>query len=275
MHRVEAGTIVVMTMLSIVVQASAGEGAMKLGSGERSWLFQSEPLITGIRRDGPADGKLRSGDVIVGIDGMLIMTRQAGVRFANITAGEPVDITVRRGRGTIIETIVPEEVPSGESVKIPGFDLSDTEALLRLSKSIESLARLSSESSDDGELGEAPDAVGLREPAGLPEEGIPPIGWLGFGLKFSGSVVLQRSDGGPARWSFDSPPKVVSVESDGPADRAGLKRGDVLTHIDGLQLDGRKGEKRFSAVEPGQSVTWTVRRNGAKRTIVMVAEERP
>ena len=69
--------------------------------------------------------------------------------------------------------------------------------------------------------------------------------------------------------------RVVSVESDGPADQIGLKRGDVLTHIDGLHLDGRKGEKRFSAVEPGQTVTWTVRRHGVKRAIVMVAEERP
>lgn len=303
MHGAEAGRIIFTTTLGILtllttlspVDASSGEAivvrdemaalgisGMKCkctrttgpGGDERSWLFQSEPVITGVRPDGPAHGKLRSGDVVVGIDGMLIMTRQAGVRFANVRQGEPVEITVRRGRRTITETIVPEEVPS-KPLEIPGFDLSDREDLERLSRSIESLARLLSDSPEEGKLEGIPDPLELLEPLYLGEDGIPPAGWLGFGLSFSGSIVHSPSSGGPARWSFDSPPKVVSVEPDGPADRAGLKRGDVLTHVDGLQLEGSRGEKRFSSIEPGQTVTWTVRRLGVKRTIVMKAEERP
>jgi S1-C subfamily serine protease len=113
------------------------------------------------------------------------------------------------------------------------------------------------------------------ETSGLLIEVPPPIGWLGLGLSFSGSIVAKPSDGLPARWRFDAPPKIHSIEPDGPAGRAGLKRGDVLTHIDGVRLDTRRGGKLFSAVEPGQVVTWTIRRHGEESTVAMVPEERP
>ena len=120
-----------------------------------------------------------------------------------------------------------------------------------------------------------PVPVGVLDTFGLGRDRFPPIAWLGFCLSFSGSVVRSPSDGRPARSRFDSPPKIVSVEPDGPADRAGLRRGDLLTHIDGFALDGGRGEKHFAAIEPGQTVTWTVRRLGEEQGIVMTAEERP
>jgi len=160
-------------------------------------------------------------------------------------------------------------------VKIPGVDLSDPEEQRRWSKSLEQLARLLKGSQGEGGAEETPDAMEMLKAAGLLDVEPPPAGWLGCGLSFSGSIVRKPSNGVPVRWQFDSPPKVVSVEADGPADRAGLKRGDVLTQIDGVPLDSGRGEKRFSAIEPGQTITWTVRRDGVERTIVMVAEERP
>lgn len=304
MHRVEGRTIIVMAVLGLLslmatlsqIEASANTGlphlrdtnalgirgmeckcsyTMNADTDERFWLFQSEPLITGIRRGGPADGKLRSGDSIVGIDGMLIMTRRAGVRFANLEPGEPVELTVRRRGRTITKTIIPEEVPSEEGVTAFGLDLPGTETMRELSKAIESLARLSTDSTGEGQWKEALDALRPLEIPGLLREPPPPIGWLGLGLSFSGSIVSEPSSGEPARWSFDAPPKIHSIESDGPADRAGLKRGDVLTRIDGVRLDTRRGGNRFSSVEPGQAVTWTIRRNGVERTVAMVAEDRP
>lgn len=304
MHRIEGRTKILMAvlgLLSLAATLSSGgafadvdlphlRGTYALGisgmeckcsytvnakTDERFWLFQSEPLITGIRRDGPASGKLRPGDVIVGIDGLLIMTRQAGVRFANLEAGEPVELTVRRRNRTITETIIPEEAPSEEGTAIFRLDLSDRESLFGLSKAIESLARLSTDPNGDGEAEKTLDALKALEIGDLLTEPPPPIGWLGLGLSFSGSIVGKPSDGLPARWRFYEPPKIHSIEPDGPADRAGLKRGDVLTHIDGVPLDTRKGGKRFSAVEPGQAVTWTIRRHGLERTVAMIPEERP
>ncbi len=303
-HRIEGRTIIVVAVLALLspMAALARSGAstdvdlpslrdtnalgisgmecmcsytMTADGDERFWLFQSEPRITGVRRDGPAHGKLRPGDVIVGIDGMLIMTRQAGVRFANLEAGEPVELTVRRRDRTMTVTITPEEVRSEEGAPVLGLDLSDAETVRELSRAIESLARLSTDPNGDGESEETLDALKALESTGLPEEPAPPLGWLGFGLSFSGSIVGKPSDGLPALWRFHAPPKIHSIEPDGPAARAGLKRGDVLTHIDGVRLDTRRGGNRFSAVEPGQAVTWTIRRQGLERTLAMVAEERP
>jgi serine protease DegS len=62
---------------------------------------------------------------------------------------------------------------------------------------------------------------------------------------------------------------------DSPAHRAGLQSGDLLTHIDGVRLDTKKGGGIFSKVVPGQSVEFEVERDGWTRDVVIVAEERP
>jgi hypothetical protein len=70
--------------------------AFTIDEGKRLWLFQVEPKIRGVERGGPSYGKLESGDVIVAIDGMLITTRNTGVRFANLVADEPMALDVCR-----------------------------------------------------------------------------------------------------------------------------------------------------------------------------------
>ncbi len=65
-------------------------------SGEMEWHFRSEPVIRGVREGGVADGKLRAGDVITGIDDVLITTSEGGRRFANVRPGQRVTLMVRR-----------------------------------------------------------------------------------------------------------------------------------------------------------------------------------
>ena len=48
----------------------------------------------------------------------------------------------------------------------------------------------------------------------------------------------------------------------------GLK--DVLTHIDGIRLVRRAGGRKFSDIEPGQTITWTIEREGRRLTIETV-----
>jgi hypothetical protein len=48
-----------------------------------TWSFRGEPVISAITPGGTASGKLRAGDVIVAIDGLLITTRAAGEKVAN------------------------------------------------------------------------------------------------------------------------------------------------------------------------------------------------
>src|SRR5262249_1003537 len=52
-------------------------------------------------------------------------------------------------------------------------------------------------------------------------------------------------------------------------------RGDVLTEIDGLSMLSDEGGKRFGSMQPGQTVRWTVLRDGTARTLNVVAAARP
>lgn len=235
--------------------------------GVRFYSFESEPRIRKVDPEGPAHGKLKSGDAIVGIDGLLITTYEAGKRFANLIVGEPVELTVRR-RGSLVDvTIVPVE-SSGEEEEYATFEglgepLSDD--LLDLRLALEELAKSGAElESVSGAQGAEGVETRYRQPAG----------WLGIGLSFSGS--MQRvSEGGGTRWTFFEPPEVQSVLADSPAERAGLRPEDVLTHIAGVRLDTKKGGRLFSRIEPGQSVEFTIEREGFSKPVVIVAEERP
>jgi membrane-associated protease RseP (regulator of RpoE activity) len=101
-----------------------------------------------------------------------------------------------------------------------------------------------------------------------------PSGWIGFGLSFTGSI-RRNDDGEPADWIFFEQPSIKSIRPDSPADQAGLQVNDVLLEIDGLKLDSKKGGRRFSRMEPGETIEWTVTRGRDTFTIETVAAERP
>ena len=248
-----------------------------IGEGKVFWSFQSEPEILKVRKRGPADGKLKAGDKIVALDGLLITTRKAGVLFANLEPGEPVTLTIsRRGKNRDI-TIIPEDFKESSDVSIKGFDTTGTWSIPDLSRSIEDLALRADEMSlslEDLQLPDFPAFPDFKFDFDFRFPDIQPRGWFGFGLSMSGSIKKQDDDD-TARWRFDSPPTIKSVDSGSPADRAGLKKGDKLTQIDGVRIDSNKGGRRFSEVEPGQMVTWTYKRNGKSNDVEMTAEKRP
>jgi C-terminal processing protease CtpA/Prc len=68
---------------------------------------------------------------------------------------------------------------------------------------------------------------------------------------------------------------VENVEPGTPAARAGMRRGDRLTHIDGLALTSREAWQRFGAIQPGQRVRWTYTRDGRQQTSELLAVRRP
>jgi S1-C subfamily serine protease len=65
-------------------------------AGEPDIEFAAEPVLSGIRKDGPADGKLQEGDLLVAIDGQAITTREAAVHLSWLKPNFPVRLTVRR-----------------------------------------------------------------------------------------------------------------------------------------------------------------------------------
>jgi membrane-associated protease RseP (regulator of RpoE activity) len=250
-----------------------------IGEGGNYWSFQSEPEILAVHDGGPADGKLKRGDIIVALNGMLITTRKAGVLFANLEPGEPVTLTVSRRGKTKDVTIVPEKPARKSSPWVKGFDSTGTWSIPDLSRSIEDLS-MSLEDLQLPDITDIPDIPDLPVLYDLTRNlnfrfmNMQPKGWFGFGLSMSGSIK-QEDDEVLVLWRFDSPPTVKTVEPNSPAEHAGLKEGDKLTHIDGVRIDTNKGGRRFSEVEPGDVVTWTYKRDGKSTDVEMKAEKRP
>jgi putative serine protease PepD len=70
--------------------------------------------------------------------------------------------------------------------------------------------------------------------------------------------------------------EVAEATSGGPADRAGLRAGDVVTEVDGQRVEDP--EDVADAIEdnsPGDHVSLTVNRNGSQETVEVTLGERP
>jgi hypothetical protein len=131
---------------------------------------------------------------------------------------------------------------------------------------------------------DAPAPVETPKPAAAPEARleipeppalVTPRGWFGFGFQCGECYAKTEPGDSIVVWSFGSPPRVYSVDTGSPAARAGLRRGDEILKIDGISILTPEGGRRFGSVRPGQTVKWTVAREGAQRQVIARAAERP
>jgi hypothetical protein len=270
--------------------------AMKSQDGHaqltRVWRFRSEPIVRNIRDDGPAKGRFREGDVITAIDGSLITTREGSGRFSSLEPGQTVRFTVRRdGRE------MPVVVNLG---RICPEELSGVFSLGEL------VAPRVPEPPSPGTTAPAPEAVPTPVAPDAPDTPLQafrlpappqawrwqfrtpraaevpmfrteslPQGWLGIGLTCQDCGGELPDDAKAPVWTFGTIPTVSYVDPEGPSARAGIHRGDQLTHIDGVSILSPDGGRRFGAVKPGQVVRWRVIRDGAPRVIAVRAVDRP
>ena len=103
-----------------------------------------------------------------------------------------------------------------------------------------------------------------------------PAGWFGFSFRCNDCGWSRPGgDENPVWESGDSPPELSMIARGGPADRAGLRVGDRMTHIDGLSITTRAGARRLGAVKPGQTVRVTVIRDGKSLTRPLTLGTRP
>lgn len=217
------------------------------------WRFRSEPVIRAVREDGPAEGLLEPGDVIVAIDGDLITTGEAGYRFSNAEIGRPVVLTIRRDGDLSRVKIRP--VARCERLPVP----PEPPEVPRSPRP-------------------APDAIPAPLPrperAPAPPPPVFPSGWLGFGIRCGDCEIHAAGGEAPSAWVFREPPEVFSVEEGSPAALAGLRSGDLLLSIDGVALTSEEGGRRFGAVRAGQTVALGYRRDARVDTVRLTATER-
>ena len=79
-------------------------------------------------------------------------------------------------------------------------------------------------------------------------------GWLGVSVEPIGTV--------PAAGTTSQTLGVIAVAADSPAQKAGLRLGDIITHIDGEPVkDGRLTMHRIALLRPGDPVAISVQRS--------------
>jgi C-terminal processing protease CtpA/Prc len=88
-------------------------------------------------------------------------------------------------------------------------------------------------------------------------------GWIGINIVCELCVVDEK-DGGPVIWKFSESPEIDWVVEDGPAWQGGLRAGDVLLTIEGVDLLTDEGGRMFGSMEAGVPVSFRVLRDGGE-----------
>ena len=205
------------------------------GAG-RTHDFSTEPRVWRLEANGPAAGVLRDGDQILAVDGVLITTRDGGRRLANLRAGVPVALRIRRGGSERRVSVTPR----------PGCNTP--------SLAVTATAGAPSPGSAEGRAGEA---AGPR---------------IYFGMELDCGDCGWRQEGGDWRWVSTQPMRVKAAVPGTPAHRAGLRAGDVVLRINGHALTDRGAGRFFDRLTPGTAVRFEVRR-GTRTVIIPIVPE--
>lgn len=94
-------------------------------------------------------------------------------------------------------------------------------------------------------------------------------GWLGF--RSTVQVLFDETGGRLAGSSL----RLEEVFADGPADRAGLRPGDLLVGFNGAALAVDRFQSVAQRLRPGDPIALAVVRDGRQLEVTLTAEERP
>ncbi|SOD02017.1 PDZ domain-containing protein [bacterium JGI 053] len=244
--------------------------------------FATEPRLSGI--SGPGEGRLREGDVLVAVDGHLITTDEAADRLSAVRRGDRVGLTVRRGgRTQNVDLVAGERCLEPPVAPTPPRPPRAPEAPRAPLAPAPPVPPRPADLAPPPPPPRAPAPPQPPRASHAPTPPVPPVpppppeilpsGWFGFGISCDDCGVRRNND--DVSMYFGEPPVVENVEAGSPAQRAGLRRGDRLTHVDGLALTTRQGARRFADIRPGQTVTWTYRRGSGAYTARTTAVRRP
>jgi membrane-associated protease RseP (regulator of RpoE activity) len=206
-----------------------------------AFQFFAEPVVLEVE----AGSALRPGDIVEAVDGKPITTR-AGAHAFTYPSRSRSTVTVRRD-GTRRDLAVqvadacrtPPTPPTPAVAAVP--PTAPTPAVPPTSPT----------------------------PSVAPTPPTPPTppksgrgGRFGFALGCLPSCTHTRASDGTQYYRHDGPPPVVAVREGGPADRAGMRVGDRVTHVDGLSIVSEAGGLRFLSAARGREMRLTLDRGG-------------
>ena len=227
-----------------------------------NWSFRTEPRVTSLELTTRGGKLLKVGDIITHVDGKLITTREGARAMATIKPGQTVVLTVRRDGESLRYAIVAEAACRGE-----GLGIYAPSRPVGVAPPAGQWARTptpppSAESAPRIAPGVTPRAAVAVQPR--------PRGSFGFGLMCSGNCEIRVEDSSGALY-FSEPPEVYSVERGSGADKAGVRRGDVITHVNGQSITSKEGGRIFGTARPGATLRFTIQRNGSRRVVSLTA----
>jgi S1-C subfamily serine protease len=208
---------------------------------EASEIRDGQPLIVRVQKDSPAEkAGLEVGDLILSIDGEEINTeRSLSEWISQYEPGDQIQLEVRNLRDEESRDILIElgEHPDDEGKAYLGIQVIQAPNVLNLS--------------------------GENRP--FFEFNFPPTDEEDFPFH-----ILPRD-----RWErpliesgFERGIIIVEVIENSPASKAGLEEGDVITALDGEDIEGPKSfADTISATQPGKKVTLTIYRASSDETL--------
>lgn len=215
--------------------------------------FTTEPRIWHIDPKGPAAGVLLDGDVVTSVDGALITTREGGRRLASLRPGTAVVLGIRR-EGTPRQLRVTPVL----GCDMPDLAVTDSPDRPRWEGRF-----------DEFEVGLV--RHGTRR--AVNEYGTPPVR---FGVTVEcGACRWVRDAAGEWRWEAPEPLRVLSVDRGSPAERAGIRAGDVLVLVSGHPITSGDAGKLLGSLRPGDRVEFQVLRDDQRLKIAVAPEVRP
>ena len=238
-----------------------------------NWSFRTEPRITSLEMDTRGGKILKIGDVITHVNGHLITTREGARALASIKPGQAVLLKVRRNGESLSFAITadatcPDDVRLG--IYAPGRP-AGVAPPPKIAQGTPAPGAYGATTPRAGSANRTPGvAVYSVAPSALPAlASSRSRGSFGFGLMCSGNCEIRvEQDGG---LYFSEYPEVYNVERGSGADKAGIRRGDVITAVNGQSITTRAGGRIFGLAKAGESVRFTIRRGGSSRTVALKA----
>jgi C-terminal processing protease CtpA/Prc len=90
-----------------------------------------------------------------------------------------------------------------------------------------------------------------------------------LGIYMDCTECEQGMKDGATLWWFSTPPQVTWVFESGPAAKAGLREGDLIIAVNGVDITTEEGGRLFGGLQVGVPVRFTVRRGEREATLVV------